>query len=162
MKLVDRESALTERQTDLLSYWTSLCDGQSIPARRELNPARLRGALAHTSLAEKSGDKFSFRLTGSRIAALFGRNAERQLIDEIDANIAEAGSSSMDLALETGRPVIGSRRVGARWHCWVRVPLVNDQGKAALVLCLDEFPAELQQAELDAYLFEDKQNQIVA
>ena len=162
MKLVDRESVITERQKDLLSYWTSLCNGQSIPARRALNPARLRAALAHTSLAEKSEDKFKFRLTGSRIAALFGRNAERQLIDEIDDSIAEAGSSSMDLALETGRPVIGNRRVGARWHCWVRVPLLNDQGMATLVLCLDEFPAQLPEAMFDTFLFEDGQNQIVA
>lgn len=162
MRLTDRESVLTERQKDLVSYWTSLCEGSSLPSRRALNPVQLRGALAHTSLAEKNGETFKFRLTGSRIAALFGRNAERQLIEEIDLNNAEAGTSSMDLALETGRPVFGSRRVGARWHCWARVPLLNDEGVAALVLCLDEFPAELPEFAMPSPTSRRPYKQIVA
>jgi len=141
MKLNTSESVLTERQKGVLSYWASICRNGHLPSRKALNPAQLGVALAHTSLVEKGAESFRFRLKGSRIQAVFGQHTQGRLIDEIDASIAEAGSSSMELALETGRPVSGSRKVGARWHCWLRVPLLDDSGNRTLVLCLDEFPA---------------------
>lgn len=134
-------SVLTEGQENLLAYWVSICRGGRIPSRRELNPALLGAALANTSLVERANNSFRFRLTGSRIEAVFGRGGEGRVIDEIDASIAEAGTESMELALETGRPVSGSRKLGARWHCWLRVPLLDDAGNRRLVLCLDEFPS---------------------
>jgi len=141
MELNTRNSELTECQKGLLSYWNSLCSNGQLPSRRALNPVQLGVALAQTSLVEKVDNAFRFRLTGSRIQGVFGKNPQERLIDEIDASIAEAGSSSMEIALETGRPVSGSRKVGARWHCWLRVPLLDDSGNRTLVLCLDEFPA---------------------
>lgn len=140
MQLENYESRLTDRQQSLLAYWSSLSQDGEIPSRRQLNPAQLGGALANTSLVQKAGETFRFRLTGSRLEGLFGRKTQGLLIDEIDASIAEAGSASMELALETGRQVSGCRKVGARFHCWLRVPLLNDDGVPSLVLCLDEFP----------------------
>lgn len=140
MTLETCKSVLTEQQRSLLEYWHSICIDGQLPSRRQLNPVQLGGALASTSLVEKTQAGFRFRLMGSRIAALFGRE---HLLEEIDAHIEEAGSSSMDIALETGRSVSGSRNVGARWHCWLRVPLLDDEGNRTLVLCLDEFPGQL-------------------
>lgn len=143
MPALSTESVLTDRQISLLAYWASMSEPGQLPYRKSLNPVRLRGALANTSLVEKAGDTFRFRLTGSRLEGVFGRRLKGQVIEAIDANIAEAGSASMDVALESGRPVSGHRRVGARWHCWLRVPLLDNEGNATLVLCVDEFPGEL-------------------
>lgn len=141
MKIKTSETVLTESQENLVGYWTSMCQGGRLPSRRHLNPVQLGTALANVSLVEFTQGAFRFRLTGSRISAVFGLGARGRVIEEMDNNIAEAGSASMELALETGRPVSGSRKVGARWHCWLRVPLLDDQGNRLLVLCLDEFPA---------------------
>lgn len=147
MNFVESVSVLTERQKNILEYWVSVRGSGDIPRRRQINPAQLGGALANTSLVEKKNHSFAFRLTGSRLEGLFRRKPQGRVIEEIDARIAEAGSESMALALETGRPVSGSRKVGARWHCWLRVPLLNDAGEPTLVLCLDEFPSRLPSAE---------------
>ena len=141
MMLNSRESVLTNHQNSLMSYWTSICRDGRLPTRRDINPVQLGGALANTSLVEKTGWDFRFRLTGSRINALFGGDRPDELLEKIDASIEEAGTSSMELALETGRPVSGSRQVGARWHFWLRIPLLDDEGQRTLVLCLDEFPS---------------------
>lgn len=134
---------LTERQGSLLVYWSSICSDGQLPCRRSVNPGALGGALGNTSLVEKTGDRYRFRLTGSRLEGVFGRDVKGQVIDEIDANVAEAGSASMAIALDTKRPVSGNRQIGTRWHCWLRLPLMDDEGNASLVLCLDEFPKVL-------------------
>lgn len=141
MMLNNRESVLTNCQNNLLSYWSSICKHGRLPTRRDINPVQLGGALANTSLVEREGDDFRFRLTGSRIHALFGADSKDKILEKIDTNIEEAGTSSIELALESGRPVSGSRQVGARWHFWLRVPLLDDDGQRTLVLCLDEFPS---------------------
>ena len=153
---------MTECQNGLLSYWKSICSDGVLPSRRTLNPAQLGMALAHTSLVEKVNETFRFRLTGSRIQAVFGQEAQDRLIDGIDANTAEAGSASMELALETGRPVSGSRKVGARWHFWLRVPLLDDSGERTLVLCLDEFPARKPSPLKETGFHDDMARQFVA
>lgn len=142
MAALDTHSVLTKRQRALLNYWVTLCKDGGLPSRRKVNPVQLGGALANTSLVEKAGDRFRFRLTGSRLEGVFGRKVKGRVIDTMDRAIAEAGSASMDLALETSRPVSGCQMIGARYHCWLRVPLLDDDGHPTLVLCLDEFPSK--------------------
>jgi len=164
VQLSRTESQLTDRQQSLLSYWESLCQEGGLPKRRRLNPVQLGGALADTSLVEQVDASFRFRLTGSRLEGVFGRKAQGRLIDEIDVSIAEAGSASMELALETRRPVTGHRQVGTRFHCWLRMPLLDDEGQPRLVLCLDEFPSHLP-AKFQGFTEEDfieKSERIVA
>ncbi len=158
MILKSRESVLTNYQNNLLSYWASICRDGRLPTRRDINPVQLGGALANTSLVEKMDDRFRFRLTGSRINTLFGGDRPDELLEKIDASIEEAGTSSVELALETGRPVSGSRQVGTLWHFWLRVPLLDDDGQRTLVLCLDEFPTRPPVADI----FEDSAERIVA
>lgn len=146
MDLENGQSVLTRTQRDILAYWVSLSIDGDLPSRRQVNPARLGTALAHTSLVQRNGDEFRYRLTGSRVKGLFGCNQDKSPLAVIDETIAEAGSASLGLALETRRPVSGSRRVGARWHSWLRLPLLDEAGEPSLVLCVDEFPASLDGA----------------
>ena len=80
---------------------------------------------------------------------LFGSNQDKSPLVVIDETISEAGSQSLELALETARPVSGNRRVGARFHCWLRLPLIDETGEPTLVLCIDEFPASLDHEKSD-------------
>ena len=162
MNISNCESVLTECQKRLLEYWVSISREGRVPTRRDLNPVQLGVALAHTSLAQREDDYFRFRLAGSRIEALFGRNVDGNVIEKIDANIPEAGTASMELALDTGRPVSGSRKIGARWHCWLRVPLLDDDGFQTLVLCLDEFPSQQPRLQQDQKTIDDVGVRVVA
>ena len=132
------ESRLTERQARLVSYWKSKSVDGCWPARGDINPGEVLSTLATVSLVELTGEDFRFRLTGSRIRTIFGHDPQGQLIAEIDETVEEAGSASMAVALESGRPVSGSRKLGHRWHLWLRLPLLDERGAPRLVLCADE------------------------
>lgn len=138
MQISRGESVLPERQQRLVAYWKSKQVAGTWPGRRDINPGDVLGALSTVSLVERSAEGFRFRLTGSRLRDLFGGNLQGKLISLIDRSVEEAGSASMDLALETGRPVSGSRKVMGRWHFWLRLPLLDEQGRPRLVLCADE------------------------
>ncbi|MEL7127958.1 MAG: PAS domain-containing protein [Pseudomonadota bacterium] len=132
------KSVLSERQARLVQYWKSKRVDGAWPSRCDINPGEVRCSLANISLVELSDQTFRFRLTGSRIQRIFGKAVVGQLLHDIDASVEEAGSASMALALETGRPISGSRRVGEKEHSWLRLPLLNEAGDPQLVLCYDE------------------------
>lgn len=143
MKIQNTQSVLTDQQRLVLDYWVSLHNDDALPTRRQINPVRLGKSLASTSLVQKSDGAFKYRLTGSRVHGLFGSQQDKSLLEVIDETIAEAGSASLELALESGKPVSGSRKVGARWHCWLRLPFLDEDGAPNLVLCIDEFPTHI-------------------
>ncbi|MEM7661946.1 MAG: PAS domain-containing protein [Pseudomonadota bacterium] len=138
MSLSDGKSRLTERQENLVSYWKSKCIQEQWPRRQDINPGDVLNALSSISLVQRSDDGFRFRLTGSSLTALFGGDLAGQFIRDIDTEVEEAGSASMEIALETGRPVYGSRKFGTQWHIWLRLPLLTEVGEPLLVLCVDE------------------------
>ncbi|MEL7480237.1 MAG: PAS domain-containing protein [Pseudomonadota bacterium] len=138
MKISDVESRLTERQKSLLSHWKASAGGGHCPRRKDIDPGKVLNALSTVSIVETTHDGFRFRLTGSRLRHLFGGDVQGQLISAIDAEVEEAGSASMELAIETGRPIHGNRRRDGRWHFWLRLPLRDDNGQVSLVLCADE------------------------
>jgi hypothetical protein len=58
----------------LYEYWNSLRGSRSAPDRRDIDPTKIRGALAHTFILELNADKeFDFRLAGSHICSAYCR-----------------------------------------------------------------------------------------
>jgi hypothetical protein len=58
----------------LFDYWNSLRGARSAPERRDIDPARIKSALASTFILERdSADEFSFRLAGSHICSAYAR-----------------------------------------------------------------------------------------
>ena len=58
----------------LYSYWNTLRGSRSAPDRRDIDPTRIRGALANTFILEiNDSDEFDFRLAGSHICAAYAR-----------------------------------------------------------------------------------------
>jgi len=58
----------------LYDYWNSLRGSRSAPDRRDIDPTRIRGALANTFILElNEQNAFDFRLAGSHICAAYAR-----------------------------------------------------------------------------------------
>lgn len=58
----------------LYSYWNTIRGSRSAPDRRDIDPTRIREALANTFILELDGeDKFSFRLAGSHLCTSYCR-----------------------------------------------------------------------------------------
>jgi hypothetical protein len=58
----------------LYEYWNALRGSRSAPDRRDLDPTKIRGALANTFILELNDTReFDFRLAGSHICAAYAR-----------------------------------------------------------------------------------------
>ncbi len=58
----------------LYDYWNALRGSRSAPDRRDIDPTRIRGALANTFILELNDrSEFDFRLAGSHICAAYAR-----------------------------------------------------------------------------------------
>jgi hypothetical protein len=58
----------------LYDYWNALRGSRSAPDRRDLDPTKIRGALAHTFILElNESNEFDFRLAGSHLCSLYAR-----------------------------------------------------------------------------------------
>lgn len=58
----------------LYDYWNSLRGSRSAPDRRDIDPTKIRGALANTFILEFNDNReFDFRLAGSHICATYSR-----------------------------------------------------------------------------------------
>jgi hypothetical protein len=69
---------------DLFAYWNELRGIRLAPERSEIDPAAIRGALGDTlMLAQEPGRRTSFRLAGTRVCALFGRELKTELFQPL-------------------------------------------------------------------------------
>lgn len=66
---------MQQRSTKTLyAYWNEIRGARSAPERRDIDPTRIRDALAHTFILESDdGIEFTYRLAGSHICAAYCR-----------------------------------------------------------------------------------------
>jgi hypothetical protein len=58
----------------LFQYWNRLRGGRPVPLRSEIEPADIKRLLADTFILEADGrDEAIFRLAGTRLCAVYGR-----------------------------------------------------------------------------------------
>ena len=58
----------------LYDYWNTLRGARSAPDRRDLDPTKIRGALANTFILElNDSNEFDFRLAGSHLCSAYAR-----------------------------------------------------------------------------------------
>ena len=58
----------------LYDYWNNLRGSRSAPDRRDIDPTKIRGALANTFILElNDSNEFDFRLAGSHICSAYAR-----------------------------------------------------------------------------------------
>jgi hypothetical protein len=106
---------------DLFAYWNALRDTRTAPERSEIDPGVIRGALGDTiMLARETDRRATFRLAGTRVCALFGRELKNEPFQslwdatsqrELDDLIAQAGEDATGFVagatarVEDGEPV---------------------------------------------------------
>lgn len=60
--------------TTLYDYWNQLRGARSAPDRRDIDPTRIRSALANTFILElNEAEEFDFRLAGSHLCSVYAR-----------------------------------------------------------------------------------------
>lgn len=71
--MVGRSMQKTSTRT-LYEYWNGLRGARSAPDRRDIDPTRIRGALANTFILEVNAEnEFDFRLAGSHLCTAYCR-----------------------------------------------------------------------------------------
>lgn len=130
-------SGFTPSQEDLLQHWHSLRQGLCLPRREDLDPGAIRVHLSAISIVEVDplGD-VRFRLAGSALRDILGREMRGRRISELDKTIGEMWSLGLSSALDQLRPVGGLIERDTDCHAWLRLPLHSASG-SALVLCHD-------------------------
>ena len=108
---------------DLHSYWDALRAGRTAPERSEIDPAAIRHVLAYTFVLGVSGSPLSgrrdvsFRLCGTRVNALFGRDLKGSDFSSIwDPGDAGGAETLLDVALDDRAAVVGGAWAGPAGH----------------------------------------------
>jgi hypothetical protein len=91
---------------ELFAHWNDRRGGRPLPERGDIEPAVIRKALGDTFiLGTETADDLRFRLAGTRVCALFGR----ELKDDIFAALFEAAHQSMMRRLLA---IVGEEEIG--------------------------------------------------
>lgn len=96
----------SENLRELLALWESRCTGGQLPGRKNFEMeelARFGGRIALVDV-ELSPERFRFRLIGSRITGMLGRDSTGLYLDELYS------SEKYDLAVEGYRRCLAHRR----------------------------------------------------
>lgn len=81
---------------ELFNYWTARRGARALPERADIEPGAIRRALGDTFiLAAERGGAHAFRLAGTRLCALFGRELKGEAF--LDLWYAESRAALIDL-----------------------------------------------------------------
>jgi hypothetical protein len=80
----------------LFAHWDSVRQDRECPERAEISPAALKGALTDTFvLAFDASAGHPFRLAGTQICALFGREVRREPFVSLWAEVEQASAAEL-------------------------------------------------------------------
>lgn len=138
-----RDQLVLEEQRDLFDYWTAKCAaGKRAPARADIDPVDIPRLLPSVSLIETGASlqDAQYRLAGTRLRDLFGREATGQaMIDLIGAGKQDYWQVVYDRVVGQVSPACGvcpcpAETAAPSVHFWMRLPLIDDSGKVTLML----------------------------
>lgn len=91
---------MTHPSTQIVfDYWDKLRGSRLAPERSEIEPGAIRAALADAFVLEIEAGRPLFRLAGTRVSALFGRELKGAALDELWSD--EAGRADMRRLVDT-------------------------------------------------------------
>lgn len=70
---------------ELYAYWREKCQGRRMPRRRDIDPSEVALLLPHLLISEvvEGGERFRFRLAGTAVTRVLGRDPTGRLVDEV-------------------------------------------------------------------------------
>lgn len=139
----------------LYQYWASLCGTRSAPSRAQIDPVDIpRDILPDLLLTEvlrpETGRRYRFRVVGSRVAELAGRDPSRQFLDEVlpvAFGYRDYIIALYDAVDDTGQPIYSrssyitfdtSQHPQRETHR-LMLPLLDDAGELTHVLAAQVF-----------------------
>ena len=130
-------SGLTAAQADLIEHWQICRRDGGLPTREGLDPGAIKAHLSAISMIEVTPNGGArFRLVGSGLRQIFGREMRGRLLSDLDQTSFEMWSLGLSRALDISEPIGGLIDHGGNSHAWLRLPLRSEQ-HGAIVLCHD-------------------------
>ncbi|MFC7290916.1 PAS domain-containing protein [Hirschia litorea] len=143
----------------LLNEWIANKQLDRIASRDEMQPAQFITELAYISILEKVETDIIFRISGSEIRRMLGREARgRKLVQFPGLARSNAGMQAAKSAFKHAQPVSGTYELpGNRVHFWLRLPIVDKRGKLTQLLCHDRvLDHEMIEVEAPSYVIGQK------
>ena len=129
----------------LLEYWQSKCSGGRLPTRADIDPADLSFLLPNlflmdVNMGEEARNRFRFRLFGTELARVHGRDRTGKTFHETLEEEPADGSVTWATRLVNERiPLFVGGRVRYLRKEWLKfenamLPLQNDGGEVSMIL----------------------------
>lgn len=129
----------------LLEYWKTKCIGGNLPRRQDIDPADLAFILANLflmdiDLSEEPPNRFRFRLFGTELARIHGRDLTGKTFhDAMDCESADGSVRHAMRLVNERMPLFVRGRVLYLKKDWLAfenamMPLQNDAGAVTMIL----------------------------
>lgn len=126
----------------LLDYWTSLKPADDIPLASAISPLEMRPALGHILLIDLLEDGWNgrFRLYGTKIAEMYGRDMTGRLLSDIDGgNYISVFFRALNRAISLRRQPVYSHHeppphVSVKSWRRLALPLAGEDGRVARLM----------------------------
>lgn len=153
--LTVRAQLIVPEQVALFDYWASK-SGERLPARSDIHPGEMRSLLPSISLMDVLDDaplQLRVRLAGTRLRDYLGVEITGRTFDELDLrDQRDYWHTAYREVVEFRRPAQGVVRLmpwkqAGMFQFWLRLPLMDQEGRINMVLGHDAF---LQSAKATA------------
>lgn len=144
-------ASATPSQMDLVEHWCRARSGSEANGvrRTALDFGVLRRFLSRIVMLEVHEDgRLAVRLCGSLRCRDLGFDPSGKVLSELPADWGSELQWGVDRALETNEPVLGRSNAleDATAKAFLRMPLLDSQGRLRIVLCFDEAVGEADQS----------------
>ena len=136
-------AAAIRAHEELFAYWAALRDGDRLPARRNLRPGDIKRLLPTISLTDVREGDFRFRLAGTGLYGVYGREITGRRLGEIyHGAAADYWRAELGKVVASRRPGVGVHNLGWRGAphlsiVWLRLPLAADGVTVDMILGYD-------------------------
>ena len=137
--------AAARAHQEIFSYWAALRRGGSLPARADIDPARLKKLLPTVTLTDVVGAPLDYRvrLAGTGLYPVYGGEITgRGLRDIYSREAAGYWRTELDKVVRLRRPGVGCHNLAWRGApgsslIWMRLPLSSDGERVDMILGYD-------------------------
>lgn len=143
-----RAQLIIPEQRELFDYWRAKCTDQRFPVRADIQPAELKSLLPSISLLDVLGPEplhLRIRLAGTRLRDYFGIETTGRCLNDFELGDQRGyWEAAYREVIEGERPAQGVVPLvpWAQPHVfqfWLRLPLVDADGRIVMVLGHDAF-----------------------
>jgi hypothetical protein len=96
---------------DLYRYWLAKRGGSAMPARRDINPGDIPTLLPYLTIVDRFDGQFRYRLFGTRVAELVGRDLTGRFVGSYVGSAPESAAGAQAIykcAFERAHPIFAT------------------------------------------------------